>query len=145
MGNEHVMGVYVIWKFAKNKAAAKKFLVDQQLDYREHFVQSKFYNFPAWTGAIKGGFKTIRKMAAADTHKPLGKYTVLTTIAEKYTTNLGYPGYSNAAIDEIFNSYLIPQMFAQVAQGKLQPADAVSSFDKKFRSIHRKWQGQGLV
>ena len=27
MGNEHVMGVYVIWKFAKNKAAAKKFLV----------------------------------------------------------------------------------------------------------------------
>ena len=26
MGNEHVMGVFVIWKFAKNKAAAKKYL-----------------------------------------------------------------------------------------------------------------------
>ncbi len=145
MGNEHVMGVYVIWKFAKNKAAAKKFLVDQQLAYRQHFVQSKFYNFPAWTGAIKGGFKTIRKMAAADRHKPLGKYTVLTTIAEKYTANVGYPGYSNAVIDEIFNTYLIPQMFAQVAQGKLAPADAVSTFDKKFRGIYRKWKSQGLV
>jgi multiple sugar transport system substrate-binding protein len=145
MGNEHVMGVYVIWKFAKNKAAAKKFLVDQQLDYREHFVQSKFYNFPAWTGAIKGGFKTIRKMTAADKHKPLGKYTVLTTIAEKYTTNLGYPGFSNAVIDEIFNTYLVPQMFAQVAQGKLTPADAVSTFDSKFRGIYRKWKAQGLV
>jgi len=28
LGLEHVMGAYVIWKFAKNKAAAKKFLVD---------------------------------------------------------------------------------------------------------------------
>jgi multiple sugar transport system substrate-binding protein len=145
MGNEHVMGVYVIWKFAKNKDAAKKFLVDQQLDYREHFLQSKFYNFPAWTGAIKGGFPAIRKITAQDKHKPLGKYTVLTTIAEKYTTNLGYPGNSNAVIDEIFNRYLVPQMFAQVAQGKLAPADAVSSFSKQFKAIHRKWQNQGLV
>lgn len=145
MGNEHVMGVYVIWKFAKNKAAAKKFLVDQQLAYRDHFLQSKFYNFPAWTGAIKGGFGTIRKIAAADTNKPRGKYTVLTTIAEKYTTNVGFPGYSNAVIDEIFNRYLIPQMFAQVAQGKLSPEDAVRSFDREFKRIHRKWQNQGLV
>ena len=36
--------------------------------------------------------------------KPQGKYTVLATIAEKYTLNLGYPGTTNAAIDEIFNS-----------------------------------------
>ena len=92
LGNEHVMGVFVIWKFAKNKEAAKKYLVDQQLGYREHFIRSGYYNFPAWTGAIKGGFKEIRKMTAQDTHKPKGKYTVLTTIAEKYTTNPGHPG-----------------------------------------------------
>jgi len=145
MGNEHVMGVYVIWKFAKNKENAKRFLVDQQLAYREHFLQSKFYNFPAWTGSIKGGFQTIRKLAAADTHKPKGKYTVLTTIAEKYTTNVGFPGFSNAVIDEIFNRYLVPQMFAQVAQGKLSPEDAVRSFDREFKRIHRKWRNQGLV
>jgi hypothetical protein len=72
MGNEHVMGVYVIWKFAKNKAAAKKFLVDQQLAYRSHFVRSKFYNF--LRGRIhQGGFKTIRQLTAQDTHKPRGK------------------------------------------------------------------------
>ena len=69
-GNEHVMGIYVIWKFAKNKEAAKKFLVDQQLDYRQHFVRSQSTTSRRWTSAIKGGFKTIRKMAAADTHKP---------------------------------------------------------------------------
>ena len=57
LGNEHVMGVYLIWKFAKNKEAAQKYVVDQQLGYQDHFVRSKFYNFPPWTNAIKGGFK----------------------------------------------------------------------------------------
>jgi multiple sugar transport system substrate-binding protein len=145
MGNEHVMGVYVIWKFAKNKEAAKKFLVDQELGYQEHFQQSKFYNFPGWIGAVKGGFPAIRKMAAGDKHKPAGKYTVLTTIAEKYTTNVGFPGYSNAVIDEVFNRYLIPQMFARVAQGKSTPEDAVRDYAREFTAINRKWRNQKLV
>jgi len=145
LGNEHVMGVFVIWKFAKNKEAAKKYLVDQQLGYREHFIRSQYYNFPAWTGAIDGGFKAIRQMTAQDTHKPKGKYTILTTIAEKYTTNPGHPGNTTPVMDEVFNTYLIPQMFAEVAQGKSTPAEAVSSFAKKAQSIYRKWKNQGLV
>jgi multiple sugar transport system substrate-binding protein len=145
LGNEHVMGVFVIWKFAKNKEAAKKYLVDQQLGYREHFIRSQFYNFPAWTGAIKGGFKTIRQLCAQDPHKPKGKYTVLTTIAEKYTTNPGHPGNTTPVMDELYNTFLIPQMFAEVAQGKSTPADAVSGFSKKAQSIYRKWKNQGLV
>ena len=31
LGNEHVMGIFFIWKFAQNKEAAKQYLVDQQL------------------------------------------------------------------------------------------------------------------
>jgi multiple sugar transport system substrate-binding protein len=145
MGNEHVMGVFVIWKFAKNKAAAKKYLIDQQLGYREHFIRSGFYNFPAWTGAIKGGFKEIRRLSAQDSHKPRGKYTILTTIAEKYTTNPGHPGNTTPVIDEIFNTFLIPQMFAEVAQGKSTPSEAVSDFARKAQGIYRKWRNQGLV
>ena len=34
-------------------------------------------------------------------------------------------GLSNAAINEIFTTYLIPQMFAQVAQGKMSAEDSV--------------------
>jgi multiple sugar transport system substrate-binding protein len=145
MGNEHVMGVFVIWKFAKNKEAAKKYLVDQQLGYREHFMRSLFYNFPAWTGAIKGGFPAIRKLTARDPHKPKGKYTILTTIAEKYTTNPGFPGNTTPVMDEIFNTFLIPQMFAEVAQGKSTPEEAVSGFARKANALYRKWRGQGLV
>jgi multiple sugar transport system substrate-binding protein len=145
MGNEHVMGVFLIWKFAKNKAAAKKYLVDQQLGYREHFIRSGFYNFPAWTGAIKGGFKEIRRLSAQDSHKPRGKYTILTTIAEKYTTNPGHPGNTTPVMDEIYNTFLIPQMFAEVAQGKSTPSEAVSDFARKAQGIYRKWRNQGLV
>ncbi len=145
MGNEHVMGVYLIWKFAKNKEAASKFLVDQQLGYREHFIRSGYYNFPPWTGAIRGGFKEIRRLTAQDTHKPRGKYTVLTTIAEKFTTNPGHPGNTTPVMDEIFNTFLIPQMFAEVAQGKSTPAEAVSAFARKANGIYRKWRNQGLV
>jgi multiple sugar transport system substrate-binding protein len=145
LGNEHVMGVFFVWRFAQNKEAAKKYIVDQQLAYPQHFVQSKFYNFPAWTNAVKGGFRTMNRMAAADPHKPRGKYTILTTIARRYTTNVGYPGFANAAIGDIFNQYLIPQMFAQVAQGKMTPQDAARSMQGQFRSIYGKWRAQGLI
>jgi multiple sugar transport system substrate-binding protein len=140
LGLEHVMGVYVIWKFAKNKQAAKKFLVDMQTNYTQHFVNSGFYNFPAWPGGVKGGLKRARKLAAKDTHKPRGKYTILTTIAEKYTTNIGHPGFSNAAIDEVFNKSLIPQMYAQVAQEKMTPDEAARAAQREIGRIFAKWR-----
>jgi len=145
LGLEHVMGVYVIWKFAQNKAGAKKFLVDQQLNYTPHFLNSGFYNFPGWEKGVKGGFKAMRRYAARDKNRPHGKYTILTTIAEKYTTNVGHPGFSNAAVDEIFNKNLIPQMFAAVAQGKSTPSDAAKTFDKQMRSIFAKWRAQKKI
>ena len=37
------------------------------------------------------------------------------------------------------------QMFAQVAQGKSNPGDAVRDFTREAQVIYRKWQGQGLV
>jgi multiple sugar transport system substrate-binding protein len=144
-GLEHVMGVYVIWKFSQNKELAKKYLVDQQLDYQAHFLNSQFYNFPGWTNAVKGGFKGMHKLAAADPHPPHGKYTILTTIAEKYTHNAGYPGFSNAGVGEIFDSFLIPQFAAQVAQGKMSADDAAKAADKQFKQIFAKWKAQKLM
>ena len=48
-------------------------------------------------------------------------------------------------MDEIYNTFLIPQMFAEVAQGKSTPADAVSAFAQKAQGIYRKWKNQKLV
>ena len=144
LGNEHVMGVFFVWKFAQNQDAAKKYIIDQQFAYKDHFTNSGFYNFPAWTTAVPGGFAAMNRMAAADSHKPRGKYTILTTIARRYTTNVGYPGFANAAVGDIFNQFLIPQMFAQVAQGKMTPADAARSMQGQFRTIYARWRAQGL-
>src|SRR5438132_454358 len=142
-GFEPVMGCYTIWKFAKNPAAAKKFLSDLEINYKDAFIASKFYNFPSFPGEYP--FSKIKKIAGQDTHKPHGKYQVLTTIAQKYTVNPGYPGHSNAAFDEMFNKFLIPKMFAQVSQGKMSAADAVSAANRDIQSIYTKWRKAGKI
>jgi len=138
LGLEHVMGVYTIWKFSPNKALAKKYLRDQQLQYVGHFLNSKFYNFPGWPGAVKN----IKKRLAAD---PSGKYTILDNISRTATANVGYPGFSNAAIDEVFNTNLIPQMFAEVAQGRKTSAESVKDTTTEVQRIFKKWRNQGKI
>jgi multiple sugar transport system substrate-binding protein len=142
-GLEHVMGCYNIWNFSQNKDNAHKFLVDLCVNYKQATIASQLYNFPSFPGAFS--FKDIRKAAQADTHKPGGKYTILTTIAEKYTHNIGYPGTTNAAMDEVFSKYLIPQMFAQVSQGKMSAADSVSSIASQVKDIYAKWKARGKI
>ena len=60
-------------------------------------------------------------------------------------TNVGYPGYANAAIDEIFHSWVISTMFAQAASGKLSPEDALRQADQQVLRIYRKWKDLGKV
>ncbi len=142
-GLEHVMGCYNIWNFSQNKDNAHKFLVDLCVNYKQATLASQLYNFPSFPGAFP--FPQIRKAAQADKNKPLGKYTILTTIAEKYTHNIGYPGTTNAAMDEVFSKYLIPQMFAQVSQGKMSAADSVSSIASQVKDIYAKWKARGKI
>ena len=143
LGLEHVMGCYNIWKFAQNQDNASQFLVDLCVNYKQATDASQLYNFPSFPGAYP--FSAIRKTAAADPHKPHGKYTVLTTIAEKFTHNIGFPGTYNAAMDEVFTKYLIPQMFAQVSQGKLSAADSVSQTNAQVKQIYAKWKAAGKI
>ena len=143
IGLEHLMGCWSIWKFAQNKANAQKFLADLCIAGKDATIQSKLYNFPTFSNAFP--FADIRKVAAADTHLPKGKYSILTTIAEKYTHNIGYPGNTNAAIDEIFSKYLIPAMFAQVSQGKLSAEDSVRHTNTAIKDIYAKWRKRGKI
>jgi multiple sugar transport system substrate-binding protein len=142
VGLEHVMGAYVIWKFAQNKSAAAKFLADLEIKYIGAFENSKFYNFPSWPKSVPNIQKRLERDPVA---KPAGKYSVLGTIAEKHTNNPGFPGFTNAGIDEIFNKFMIPQMFAEVAQGKRTPADAARVYDRSFKKIFARWRARGKV
>ncbi|HEX8909800.1 MAG TPA: carbohydrate ABC transporter substrate-binding protein, partial [Anaeromyxobacteraceae bacterium] len=70
--------------------------------------------------------------------KPPDKYKVLGTVLD-WATNVGYPGYATAAIDEVFNTFQIPTMFAKVARGDLSPEDAARAAEGEIKRIFQKW------
>ncbi len=140
IGLEHVMDCYVIWKFAENKEGAKKFLVDYIDNFHQGFEASEYYNFPCFPSTVSN----LKALLADDPHKPAGKYTVFDDVLT-WATNVGYPGYANAAVDEIFNTWVLNTMFAKAATGALSPADAVAEADTKCRQIFAKWRAKGLV
>ena len=52
----------------------------------------------------------------------IGKYKVLGDVLT-WATNVGYPGYANAAIDEIFGTWVINTMFAKASTGAMSPEE----------------------
>src|ERR1044071_6117563 len=141
IGVEHVMGVYVICKFAETTAGAKKFLVDYICNFHYAFVNSKFYDFPSFQRTVPD----IKKLLANDPNgKPAGKYSVLED-SLSWATNIGYPGYANAAIDEIYQKWIIPVMFAKEAQGVMSPEDAVKEAATESKRIWDKWHERKLM
>jgi multiple sugar transport system substrate-binding protein len=56
-----------------------------------------------------------------------------------WATNVGYPGYATAAIDEVFNTFVIPTMFAKVARDEMGPEEAARAAEKEMKRIFAKW------
>jgi multiple sugar transport system substrate-binding protein len=133
---EHVMDCYVVWSFAENKEGAKKFLVDYMDGFHQAFTASEFYNFPCFPPTVKDLKQLISNDPKA---QPPDKYAVLGSVLD-WATNVGYPGYATAAIDEAFNTFVIPTMFAKVARDELSPEDAARAAEKELRRIFEKWK-----
>ena len=141
MGLEHVMDCYVIWKFSENIPGAQKFLVDYIDNFKQAFLASEFYNFPCFAKTVPDITQIISKDAKA---KPADKYAVLTDVLD-WATNVGYPGYSNAAIDETFNTWVINTMFAEAATGAETPENALARAETKMKAIWAKWKDRGMI
>jgi multiple sugar transport system substrate-binding protein len=141
LGVHSVMGAYVIWRFAQNQESAKRFLVDLVLNYREAFVRSEYYNMPAFPASVPG----LDQIVAADPKaQPPGKYALLAD-ATSWSTNLGHPGHANAAIDEVFNQYLVPKMFAAAARGQMTAEEAVKAAEAQITPIFETWRNRGKI
>ena len=133
---EHVMSCYAIWQFAENKEGAKKFLVDLVDNYSNAFNASEFYNFPCFPTTVPD----IKKRLANDPKAvPNNKYAVLGDVLT-WATNVGYPGYATAAIDEAFNTFVLPTMFAKAARDEMSAEAAVKAADTELRRIFAKWK-----
>jgi multiple sugar transport system substrate-binding protein len=141
LGVMHLMNAYVIWKFARNIDGAKKFLVDLAGQSREAFLASGFYNFPTFPQLVPD----LKQLIARDPKAvPEDKYAIFTD-ADKWTVNVGYPGYSNAAVDEIWKEWLLPRMFADAASGRLKPEEALDMYAKQSKQIFDKWRTRRKV
>jgi len=133
---EHVMDCYVIWEFAENKQGAQQFLIDYMDTFEAAFKASEFYNFPCFPQTVPN----ITQLLANDPKaNPPDKYKVLGNVLD-WATNVGYPGYATASIDEVFNTFVIPTMFAKAAQDVMSPEESVAAAEKEIRRIFDKWK-----
>src|SRR2546425_3085043 len=118
--SEHVMGIYVIWKFAQSPDVAKQFLLDLIGHYRDAVLGSKLYNFPSFPGSVAdpgvavaqkpaGGNKRLEQATGND---PLGSNppSKLKPIApaRECATNNRHPGPANPAASDIFAHFILP-------------------------------------
>ena len=116
-GLEHVMGVYVIWKFAQNKAAAKKYLVDIGTQYTGHFLNSYFYNFPTFPGSVSNVQVRLRKQT--DYPNELQAATRSSKRSPRATRQRRLSRLLERGNRRGVLKFLIPQMFARVARDEM--------------------------
>src|SRR5229473_2131811 len=120
---------------------AKKFLVDLIGNFHRAFDASEYYNFPCFPKQVPD-LKTALDNDAKG--KPKGKYAVLADAVD-WATNVGFPGYANAAIDEIYSTWVLNTMFAQASTGAMSPEDSVKEADAKCKKIWQKWKERKLL
>jgi multiple sugar transport system substrate-binding protein len=141
IGLEHVMNCYVVWKFADNIDGAKKFLVDYVESFKTAFLASQFYNFPCFSQTVPDLKQVISNDPRAEPHD---KYAVLQDVLD-WATNVGYPGYASAAIDETFSTWVINTMFAKAANGAETPENAMAHAESAMKAIWAKWKDRGMI
>ena len=132
---EHVMNCYVVWKFAENPDGAQQFLVDLVDHFADVFREGESYNFPCFPASLPDLEQRIARDAKAD---PPDKYRVLGSVLD-WATNVGFPGYATAAIDEVFNTFVIPTMFARVARDEISAEAAAGMAEAEIQRILDRW------
>ncbi len=75
---------------------------------------------------------------------PPGRYAVLADVPATMT-NVGHPGHSNAATDEVRGKRILSAMFAQAATGDLTPQEAMEQASAAIKPIFDKWREAGKI
>lgn len=138
-GPAFAVNTYVIWRFARNIEGAKKFLVDYIGRFQEGFITSGFQNMPIYPGSVPD----FERLVGAPSNPP-GRYKLLADLPGTMT-NLGSPGFANAAIDEVFNHGVVAAMFARAVTGVATPEDTLDQAEKSIRPIFEKWRQAGKI
>jgi multiple sugar transport system substrate-binding protein len=121
---------YGIWKFAKNKEAARAFLDHYANNWMEGYKVSLSYNEPFLNGWIKEGFAWVPTIDDPE----IRQFKDFSPEAQLY----GWPGPLTPAAEEWWQTFVIPQMFAKVARGT-SPDDAIREAEAALKKIYDKY------
>jgi multiple sugar transport system substrate-binding protein len=110
-------------------------LVDLVDHFSDVFREGESYNFPSFPGSLPDLQQRLSHDPKAD---PPDKYRVLGSVLD-WATNVGFPGYATAAIDEVFNTFVIPTMFARVARREAEPEAAAADAERQIGRIFDRW------
>jgi len=129
---------YGIWKFAKNKDAAKEFLRHYAANWPEAFKASEGYNNPCFAGLVP---KPMPILSNDPTSTPHDKFAVLQD-SDQWSAIPGYPGPATPATDEIYYQFILNDMMAKTATGQSSAEDAVKAATSQCERIMKKWAGK---
>lgn len=140
----HLWYIYVIPKYVEGAEleAAKAFLLHLTANYNQAVFNSELYNFPAFESTVPQLDGWLENDPFGS--RPADKLTVLKT-AKDWVTYLGFPGPSNPAIAEVYNTNIITSMMAKAALGELTPEEAVAEAEAQIKDIFAKWRDRGFV
>ncbi|WP_435103442.1 ABC transporter substrate-binding protein [Arhodomonas sp. AD133] len=144
----HVWFIYTMPSYVTDEdkiRAAKKFMLDLESNYALASFYAKFYNFPAYPSRSPDLFAEDGWLADDPWGaEPRDKLSLLRT-ADEWTAWLGYPGYANPAISEVYQSHLVSSMMADVARGVKSPEEALEDTTAEIKAIFAKWRERGFV
>lgn len=130
---------YIAWNFSRNQEAAKEFLRHFAAHYQEAFKASEGYNHPMIPGLVP---PPMPFYSNDPTSHPHDKLKILETAIDWHDI-YGYPGPDVPAIDEVANNFIIPDMMANAATGKMTPQEAMKWAEGEISAIFKKWATRG--
>ncbi|MGH9263826.1 MAG: extracellular solute-binding protein [Acidimicrobiales bacterium] len=142
LASEHVIPIYVIPSHARNPDAAKEFILHLLANYAQATNNSELYTFPAYPDTVPQLNTWLDNDPFGS--QPANKLAFLKD-AEQWSTTVGHPGPANAAIGEVFDTFILPQMMARAARGEMSPRDAVVNAESQIRPLFQRWRDRGLV
>jgi len=126
---------YGIWKFAKNPEGAIAFLKYYADHWPEAFKASEGYNNPCFANLVP---KPMPILSDDPTSTPHDKLAILQD-SEAWSASPGYPGPAWPAVDEVYNAFVICDMMANAATGKMSAEDAVKQATQQCEAIFKRW------
>jgi multiple sugar transport system substrate-binding protein len=136
------LSVYTIPTFSRVPEQAEMFLLELASNYAEAVSNAALYNLPAFPSTVPMVSEWLQDDPQGS--MPADKLAVLAD-AGNWTVNLGWPGSANPAVGEVWDSHILPTMFAAVASGEKTPDDAIVDALAEIQPIFARWRETGLL